>query len=287
MLPALPLKPSRAHLSRLMRIWRSAGWPSHDAIEIDLLAAQWVTLEPQANGAPLLRLSPAGIQLLASSRQQNQRAASAHDQLAEQMARRLQQDGRIVWHELSLRAQLSSKEEAAPGPQQCWLTQKSAAPDENADIAPGRHTWRVARPDLFSVRNTSQAKYLQPQVHEIKVSRADLLSDLRHEAKRECYQWLSSEVFYVFPVGIAEPEELPPEFGVWLLHSAGSTGDTAAGTRLELVRPARPVNRAKPSNSQAHELPFPVWLALAKATPLRSDDAPAAQTELGAPDDSP
>nr|WP_295129737.1 hypothetical protein [uncultured Roseateles sp.] len=287
MLPALPLKPSRAHLSRLMKIWRSAGWPSHDAIEIDLLAAQWVTLEPQTNGAALLRLSPAGIQLLASSRQQNQRAASAHDRLAEHMARRLQQDGRIVWHELSLRAQLSAKDEAAPSPQQSWLTQESEASYGMSESTPAQHSWRMARPDLFSVRNTSQARYLQPQVHEIKVSRADLLSDLRHEAKRECYQWLSSEVFYVFPASIAEPEELPPEFGVWLLHGACSTGDTAAGARLELARPARPMSRAKASNSQAHELPFPVWLALAKATPLRSDDAPAAQTELGAPDDSP
>lgn len=285
MLTALPLKPSRAHLSRLMKIWRSAGWPSHDAIEIDLLAAQWVTLEPQPNGAALLRLSPAGIQLLASSRQQNQRAASAHDQLAEQMARRLQQDGRIVWHELSLRAQLSSKDQPAPSPQQSFLNTDTDALDGETSgepqSTPGPHSWRMARPDLFSVRNTSQARYLQPQVHEIKVSRADLLSDLRHEAKRECYQWLSSEVFYVFPVGIAEPDELPPEFGVWLLHGKG---DTADATRLELARPAR---ASKSTNSQTHELPFPVWLALAKATPLRSDDAPAAQTELGAPDDSP
>ena len=29
-------KPTRAHLSRLMKIWRSAGWPSRDPIDIDL-----------------------------------------------------------------------------------------------------------------------------------------------------------------------------------------------------------------------------------------------------------
>ena len=30
--------------------------------------------------------------------------------------------------------------------------------------------------------------YLQPMVHEVKASRADLLSDLRHDARRQAYQ---------------------------------------------------------------------------------------------------
>ena len=59
----------------------------------------------------------------------------------------------------------------------------------------------MARPDVFSVRHTSVESYLQPMVHEVKVSRADLLSDLRHDAKRESYQWLSCETYYVFPAG--------------------------------------------------------------------------------------
>ena len=52
----------------------------------------------------------------------------------------------------------------------------------------GNASWRIARPDVFSVRRTSVEDYLQPMVHEVKVSRADLLSDLRHSAKRESYQ---------------------------------------------------------------------------------------------------
>lgn len=46
----------------------------------------------------------------------------------------------------------------------------------------------MARPDVFSVRHTSVEAYLQPVMHEIKVCRADLLSDLRHAVKREAYQ---------------------------------------------------------------------------------------------------
>jgi hypothetical protein len=104
-------------------------------------------------------------------------------------------------------------------------------------------------------------------VHEIKVSRADLLSDLRHAAKRESYQWLSCETYYVFPADVAEPQEIPEAFGVWTL--SGSIEDGA----LELVRPAR---------HSPCKLPFAVWMALAKATPAQFD-SDGAQGLLGEP----
>jgi len=127
----------------------------------------------------------------------------------------------------------------------------------------------MARPDLFSVRNTSVEAYLQPLVHEVKFSRADLLADLRHAAKRQAYQWLCSEVYYVFPAGVAKPVEIPAQFGVWVLHGTLEEGS------FELLRPAQ---------HQPCKLPFAVWLALAKAVPLRSEtDAP--QASLAAPGD--
>lgn len=101
-------------------------------------------------------------------------------------------------------------------------------------------------------------------VHEIKVSRADLLSDLRHAAKRESYQWLSCETYYVLPAGAAEPHEIPEAFGVWLMHGSIDTGT------LDLVRPAR---------HTTCKLPFSVWMALAKATPFTADEE-ALQREL-------
>lgn len=287
-LPPLPIKPSRAHLSRLMKIWRSGGWPCQDALEIDLLAAGWVAWSPAADsGSPTLRLTEAGIQLVAAARQGNQRALSRHDQLAERMGQQLISHGRVVWRELSLRAQVQPDAAALPAALPATLT--ASLPPSNpangeffqdSDLATdgppelmlatgkaGKVQWRIARPDLFSVRNTTVENYLQPVVHEIKVSRADLLSDLRHAAKRESYQWLCCECYYVFPAGLAEPQEIPAAFGLWVLH-----GDIATG-RLELLRPAR---------HAPCELPFAVWLALAKATPLRRDADPE-QTLLGAP----
>jgi len=236
---------SRAHLTRLMRLWRSGGWPCRDVIEIDLIAAAWVSITVADSGHETLTLTEAGIQMLAEARQRNQRAISPHDRLAERVAHQQREAGRIVWRELTLRARVALTEDAE------------------------KATWRIARPDVFSVRNTSVEAYLQPVVHEVKFSRADLQSDLRHAAKRESYQWLCCECFYVFPADIAEAAEIPEAFGVMLLH-----GDIDDG-RLELVRPVR---------HSPCTLPFAVWLALAKATPLRGselDDAP--QLHLGEP----
>ena len=142
------------------------------------------------------------------------------------------------------------------------------ADDDHAPAArAAANVWRMARPDLFSVRNTSVPAYLQPMVHEVKASRADLLSDLRHDAKRQAYQWLCEECYYVFPAGIAEPDEVPEHFGIWVLHGSVEDG------RFELLRPARH-NRCT--------LPFSVWMALCKATPLRSEDE-LTQAHLGEP----
>ncbi|RZL04349.1 MAG: hypothetical protein EOP36_00540 [Rubrivivax sp.] len=252
----VPVSIQRAHRTRLMHIWRSAGWPCRDALEIDLLAAGLVALRVSEQGHETLGLTEAGVQCLAASRQQNRRALSAHDRLAARVATQLLSAGRIVWRELSLRARVDG---AGSGP--ALVARDSAAntalwPADEAAVD-SQASWRLARPDVFSVRNTSVQAYLQPVVHEVKASRADLLSDLRHEAKRQSYQWLCCECYYVFPAGVAKPEEIPPEFGVWLLH-----GDIDHG-EFEIARPARHVSC---------DLPFAVWLSLAKATPLRLDE---------------
>lgn len=258
-----------------MQIWRSAGWPCKDGLEIDLLAAGLIHLHTAPDGCETLRLTDEGIRTLAQARQRGMRALSLHDRLGQKFAAQLLASGRIVWTELSLRAVIDSTpavdvshasaespESPAPTLAPLW------ADDEHTPAArAAANVWRMARPDLFSVRNTSVPAYLQPMVHEVKASRADLLSDLRHDAKRQAYQWLCEECYYVFPAGIAEPEEIPEHFGIWVLHGTVDDG------RFELLRPARH-NRCN--------LPFSVWMALCKATPLRSEDD-LAQAHLGEP----
>lgn len=277
--PTAPSTITRFHRTRLMQIWRSAGWPCKDGLEIDLLAAGLISLHTAADGCETLRLTDEGIRTLAQARQRGVRALSLHDRLGQKFATQLLASGRIVWTELSLRAVIDSvpagdaptatatataapPASAAPALPPLW-----ADDDHTPAARAAAHVWRMARPDLFSVRNTSVPAYLQPMVHEVKASRADLLSDLRHDAKRQAYQWLCEECYYVFPAGIAEPDEIPEHFGIWVLHGSVDDG------RFELLRPARH-NRCT--------LPFAVWMALCKATPLRSEDDPA-QAHLGEP----
>ena len=285
-------KLNRSHRTRLMQIWRSAGWPCKDGIEIDLLAARLVALQATPGGCETLQLTEAGIAHLAEARQSGLRALSGHDRLAQRFAEQhLLAGGRIVWRELSLRAptvpmpdvalvanavateaaaNLAALPTALSAMDSLWGDGDLAQGDEAPPVAsrPARQSWRMARPDLFSVRNTSVEAYLQPMVHEIKFSRADLLSDLRHAAKRQAYEWLCESCYYVFPAHIAKPEEIPPQFGIWVLHGGVDDG------HFELLRPAR---------HAVCKLPFAVWMALCKAAPLRSQSE-TAQTRLGAPD---
>lgn len=251
---------TRQHRTRLMSLWRSAGWPCKDGIEIDLLAAGFVQQRSDEQGREQLRLTEAGIGWLAEARQQGLRSLSKHDRLALRFAEQLMAGGRIVWRELSLRAMVEPAATALQAQERVPLWPEDPAPEAAAAYA-----WRMARPDLFSVRNTSVEAYLQPQVHEVKASRADLLSDLRHAAKRQAYEWLSCESYYLFPAGIAEPEEIPEPYGVWVLHGDLDTG------RFEQLRPA---------HHQPRTLPFAVWLALAKATPLPRFDDESPQAPL-------
>lgn len=265
-----PWAPTRHHLARLMKIWRSAGWPCKDPIELDLLMAGLVQAHVGDRGHETLRLTESGMQMLATSRQRNLRAMSRHERLALRVARQLHGAGRLVWLELSLRALVHEgapqADQATPPPEQdigdlgLWDADTTPRPM----VEPKGH-WRMARPDVFSIRHTSVEAYLQPVVHEIKVSRADLLSDLRHAVKRESYQWLGSACYYVFPAGMAQPNEIPEAFGIWVVHGDIDTG------RIEQLRPAR----HKPCL-----LPFAVWMALSKATPWQADELEEPQAQL-------
>jgi hypothetical protein len=233
---ALPSPPLRTpHHRRLREIYRSAGWPCHDMLEVELLAAGLLERLRDELGRETLRVTDAGIQVLAHTLNRNRAARDAHEALVAQVAAEMQRAGRIAWRGLSLRAKVGER-------------------------------WGIAMPDVFSIRHTTVEDYLEPVVHEIKVRRADLLSDLRHESKRLAYLELSSQCWYVLRQGIAEPAEIPAPFGVLVALEAGG---------FEVARPA--VKRAM-------RPPFHLWMALARAVPEPMDDD--AQHWLGA-DDTP
>ena len=194
-----------------------------------MLAAGWLARVRSDGGHETLRVTDAGIQVLAETLQRNRRSRDAHEDLVARVALQMTRSGRLAWRGLSLRAKVDD-------------------------------AWVMSMPDVFSVRHTTVEAYLQPVVHEIKVNRADVLSDLRVQGKRAAYLQLSSECWYVLKRGIAQPDEIPLEFGVML---AGPEG-------LEVARAAP---------QRAMTLPFGLWMALARATPMagwRSEDAQSA-----------
>lgn len=222
------------HRRRLRDVYRSAGWPSQDGIEIELLAAGLLARERGPLGHETLRVTDAGIAVLAETLQRNRARRGAHEALVDDVAQAMTRAGRLAWRGLSARAKV-------------------------------RDAWTIAMPDVFSIRHTSVEAYLEPVVHEIKVQRSDLLADLRRSSKREAYLQLAGECWYVIRAGIAEPDEIPAECGVMV----------AAGSGFDVLRaaPKRPTR-----------MTFPLWMALARATPLAGWRADESQAALGQPD---
>jgi len=140
-----------SHRRRLRDVWRSAGWPYQDLIEVELLASGLLQRQRDADGRETLRVTDAGVHELAATLHRNRAARGAHEVLVGRVARDMQRAGRVVWRGLSLRARIGADDGAA---------------------------WAMAMPDVFSIRHTSVEDYVEPVVHEIKVRRADLLADL-------------------------------------------------------------------------------------------------------------
>ncbi len=200
--PLLPCPLTRTHARRLRDVWRSAGWPCCDAVEAELLAAGLLERERDAAGRDTLRVTDAGVRVIAASLQKNRAALDAHEALVERVAREMQRAGRVVWRGLALRAPL-----AADG---------------------GATTWAVARPDVYSIRHTTVEDCVEPVAHEVKVRRADLLADVRRHAKRAAYLALASQCWYVLQEGIGDERDVPDDCGVLV----------AGATAFDVLRPA-------------------------------------------------
>ena len=178
------------HRRRLRDVYRSAGWPCQDAVEIELVAAGLLVRERGPFGHETLRVSDAGIAVLAETLAKNRSRRDAHELLVERVAREMTRAGRLAWRGLAVRAKVDSG-------------------------------WAIAMPDVFSIRHTTVEAYAEPIVHEVKVQRADLLADLRRACKRQAYLDLGGECWYVIKEGIAHADEIPAECGVLVAGERG------------------------------------------------------------------
>ena len=178
------------HKRRLREVYRSAGWPCQDGVEVELIAAGLLQRERGSLGHETVRLTDAGIAVLAESLAKNRARRDAHEGLVERVAREMTRAGRLAWRGLAVRARVDSG-------------------------------WAMAMPDVFSIRHTTVEAYAEPIVHEVKVQRADLLADLRRLGKRQAYLDLGGECWYVIKEGIARADEVPSECGVLIASERG------------------------------------------------------------------
>ena len=175
----------RIHMQRLRQMYRSAGWPSLDTIEIDLIAARLLERITPEGKPEFLRGSDKGMQVMAQSVQNNRVAYDAHEALVRKVAEQQMEQGRIAYLDLTLLSK------------------------------PGEE-WQHSKPDVSSIRKTTSEKYLEPIIHEVKVRRADLLGDLKKPEKHQGYLAAAEQCVYVLAEGIAKPEEIPECCGVMI-----------------------------------------------------------------------
>ncbi|HSW21897.1 MAG TPA: hypothetical protein VLJ62_03940, partial [Burkholderiaceae bacterium] len=70
---------NRQHHRRLRDIYRSAGWPCADMVEVELLAAGLLERRVSGDGHETLRVTDAGIQTLARVFASNKAARTPHE----------------------------------------------------------------------------------------------------------------------------------------------------------------------------------------------------------------
>lgn len=220
----------RRHATRLRHYWRSRGWACHDNLDIDLmrwgLIVETVAQDTARDAASRFLLTDAGRgEALVKSVTHNRRSCSRHAEAVEATTHHLADTGRLVFTELPIRTEHEGR-------------------------------WRTCKPDVFSLVRGLRADHLAPQVHELKVSRADLLGELR-SAKIERYRELAASIYFVIAEGIAEPEEIPADYGVALWQADGA---------YRLARRA-PIDDYRIETRH--------WMALARAQPFSAEaDSP-------------
>lgn len=193
------------HRRRLTHYFRGGSSGAlFDPIDLDLIGMALVERDPRY--PQRLLITAAGDAALYREKQLNRASHRPHDSLAERVASYLQAQGRL-----------------------CFLNLKLHITADYPVI--------VVRPDVFSVAKTLNEKTLRPIIHEVKASRADLLSDIKRPSKREGYLQLAERVFYVVPEGLATAEDIPAECGLMLALPDGQLKIAKRAPKSALQQP--------------------------------------------------
>lgn len=72
----------------------------------------------------------------------------------------------------------------------------------------------ISRPDLYVIPNKENVSDIVPICYEIKHSHNDFMSDVKQPNKRSSYLEISPQLYYVCPVDVIKPHEIPAEAGL-------------------------------------------------------------------------
>jgi hypothetical protein len=174
---------------------RHASSNTPDSIDLDLIALKTIVLVDASSGYTRVKITDAGLATLHQHRQNDLAERQVHHDLGGRVAEYLRAQGRITWENIEFKSLVDSEDLKTPAGEPYQF-------------------WKRVRPDVFSIAATLDMKTANPCVHEIKVSRADFLSDIAKPEKRQAYAMLAQAVYYVAPEGMIQPHELPKELGL-------------------------------------------------------------------------
>ena len=176
---------TRKHVSRLRFYFNC--YQSHvghkDAIDLDLIrlgAVNYVEASPTSNSG--IVVTKYGAHVISNEVEVTRSQRSPHHDFASRLAEHLQSKKRLTW--------------------------------ENIEFKIDEQSNKHARPDVYSVVSTHNSKNILPTVHEVKVSRADFLSDMKNPDKLQAYWGISNYLYYACPEGLIEKNELPNDCGL-------------------------------------------------------------------------
>lgn len=203
---------SRAWVSRLKWYFhhshRSGASALPDNIDLDLSTRGFIRrMHERLCGTVVYAITPRGEAMVAAIVDHARARRAPHHDLGRHLAQWLAAQGRATWEDCLFDIEVFGKPASA-------------------------------RPDVFSMVPTLNMAKLSPQVHEIKVSRADFLCDINKPEKREAYFQLAPQVFYATPYGLIDKDDVPPECG-WMEQSKD-------GASWIVRRPARKRKTFKP-----------------------------------------
>ena len=302
MTPAPEIGPS--HRRRLRALWRSAGWPFLDLIEVELLAAGLLTRERDSAGRETVRVTDAGVAMLAQTLQANRAVRDAHEALVARVASQMQRAGRVVWRGLSLRARvgempvlpgmaaaaalaeavdevaLADEAGVGAGPSTDSSTDSSSTDSSSTDpgnalgLQPG-----IEPSPQRPLQPQGAWAMVMPDVYSIRhTSVEDYVEPAVHEIKVQRSDLLAD---LRRPAKGEAYRWLSGECWYVIREGIAQPQEIPEVYGVMLALAGGGLEVARPAPRRAMRLPFAVWMALARATAEPAGDDAARQLPLG------